>query len=162
VTGGQNKRVSLAALICMKPGQRPRLIYRVHPGRPRRKDKRKGFTETDYALLLDAAHHQLGGPIVLVWDNLNAHVSAPMAELIAARDWLTVYQLPPYAHELNPVEPVWSHLKRSLANLAKRNLTELTALVKTRLKRMQYRPASSEGSSAAPDCTSHPFCNPHH
>jgi hypothetical protein len=27
-----------------------------------------------------------------------------MAELIAARDWLTVYQLPPYAHELNPVE----------------------------------------------------------
>jgi len=57
---------------------------------------------------------------------------------------------------------VWSHLKRSLANLAKRNLTELTALVKTRLKRMQYRPASSEGSSAAPAWTSHPFCNPHH
>jgi putative transposase len=129
----------------MKPGQRPRLIYRVHPGRPRRKDKRKGFTETDYARLLDAAHQQLGGPIVLVWDNLNAHVSAPMAELIAARDWLTVYQLPPYAHELNPVEPVWSHLKRSLASLAKRNLTELTALVKTRLKRMQYRPGLLRG-----------------
>ncbi len=27
-----------------------------------------------------------------------------MAELIAARDWLTVCQLPPYAPELNPVE----------------------------------------------------------
>ena len=27
-----------------------------------------------------------------------------MTELIAARDWLTVYRLPPYAHELNPVE----------------------------------------------------------
>lgn len=26
-----------------------------------------------------------------------------MADLIAARDWLTVCQLPPYAHELNPV-----------------------------------------------------------
>jgi hypothetical protein len=45
-----------------------------------------------------------------------------------------------YAHELNPVEPVWAHLKRSLANLTKHNLAELTALVKTRLKRMQYRP----------------------
>jgi hypothetical protein len=88
VTGGQNKRVSLAALICMKPGQRPRLIYRVHRARPRRKDKRKGFTEADYAALLDAAHQQLGGPIVVVWDNLNAHVSAAMTELIAARDWL--------------------------------------------------------------------------
>ena len=41
-----------------------------------------------------------------------------MAGLIVARDWLTVYRLPPYAHELNPVEPVWSRLKRSLANLA--------------------------------------------
>ncbi len=27
-------------------------------------------------------------------DNLNAHVSAPMTELIAARQWLNVYQLP--------------------------------------------------------------------
>ena len=71
---------------------------------------------------------------------LNTHTSAAMAELIAARPWLTVFRLPPYAHELNPVEPVWSHLKRSLANLTKHTLAELTALVKTRLKRMQYRP----------------------
>jgi hypothetical protein len=28
-------------------------------------------------------------------------------------------------------EPAWLHLKRSLANLAKRNITELTALVTT-------------------------------
>ena len=40
------------------------------------------------------------GPIVLVWDNLNTHVSAAMAELVAARPWLTVYRLPPYAHDL--------------------------------------------------------------
>ena len=145
VTGGSNKRVSLAALIAIKPGQRPRLIYRVHHSRGSRNDQRKGFTEPDYARLLDAAHQQLGGPLVVVWDNLNTHVSAAMAELIAARDWLTVCQLPPYAHELNPVEPVWSHLKRSLANLAKRNISQLTTLVKTRLKRMQYRPGLLDG-----------------
>jgi DDE superfamily endonuclease len=102
VTGGSNKRVSLAALIAVKPGCRPRLIYRVHARR--RGEKRKGFTEKEYARLLDAAHQQLAGPVVLVWDNLNAHVSGAMAELVAARDWLTVYRLPPYAHELNPVE----------------------------------------------------------
>ena len=94
VTGGSNKRVSLAALIAVRPGQRPRLIYRVHHGR--RGEKRKGFTETGYARLLDAAHARLAGPVVLVWDNLNAHVSGVMAELVAARDWLTVYRLPPY------------------------------------------------------------------
>jgi DDE superfamily endonuclease len=130
VTGAHNTRVSLAALIAVKPGCRPRLIYRVHRRRPRGNDQRKGFTETGYAQLLDAAHQQLGGPIVLVWDNLNTHVSAAMQELIAARLWLTVYQLPAYAPELNPVEGVWSHLKRSLANLAKRNIAQLTALIK--------------------------------
>jgi putative transposase len=71
----------------------------------------KGFTEKEYARLLDTAHTQLARPVVLVWDNLNAHVSGVIAELVAARDWLTVYRLPPYAHELNPVEPVWSVLK---------------------------------------------------
>jgi transposase len=135
VTGGSNKRVSLAALIAIKPGQHPRLIYRVHKSRRRGKDQRKGFTEADYARLLDAAHQQLGGPLVVIWDNLNSHVSQAMTELITARDWLTVYQLPPYAHELNPVEPVWSHLKRSLANLAKHNLAELTLEIFSRANR---------------------------
>jgi hypothetical protein len=143
VTGGHDTRVSLAALIATRPGQRPRLIYRTH--RARRADKRKGFTETDYARLLDAAHQQLGGPVVLVWDNLNTHTSGAMAELITSRDWLTVFRLPSYASELNPVEPVWSNLKRSLANLTKHNIDQLTALVKTRLRRMQYRPGLLEG-----------------
>ena len=38
---------------------------------------------------------------MVIWDNLNTHVSGAMTELIAARDWLTVCRLPPYAHELN-------------------------------------------------------------
>jgi transposase len=162
VTGGSNRRVSLAALIAVKPGHRPRLIYRVHHARRARTDRRKGFTETDYARLLDAAHQQLGGPLVVVWDNLNTHVSAAMKELIEARDWLTIIQLPPYAHELNPVELVWSHLKRSLANLAKRNLPQLTALARTRLKRMQYRPTLLEGFLASTGLDLTPFSNPHH
>jgi hypothetical protein len=159
VTGGSNKRVSLAALIAVRPGCRPRLIYRVHRSRAGRKDRRKGFTETDYAALLDAAHQQLGGALVVVWDNLNTHVSAAMSELVSARDWLTVFQLPPYAHELNPVELVWSHLKRSLASLAKRSLTELTSLVKTRLRRMQYRPGLLDGFLASTHLDLTP-CNP--
>jgi putative transposase len=66
-------------------------------------------------------------------------------DLIDARLWLTVYQLPLYAPEFSPVEGAWSHLKRSLANLTKHSLDELTALVKTRLKRMQYRPGLIDG-----------------
>ena len=159
MTGGHDTRVSLAALIAVRPGCRPRLIYRTH--RARRGDKRKGFTETDYARFLDAAHQQLNGPVVLVWDNLNTHVSRAMRELIAARSWLRVYQLPPYASELNPVEPVWSNLKRSLANLTKHNINQLTALVKTRLRQMQYRAGLLEGFLAKPGLDLTPFGNPH-
>jgi transposase len=82
-----------------------------------------------------------------------------MHRLIAARPWLTVYQLPAYAHELNPVEPVWSHLKRSLANLANRNLGQLAALVKNRLKQMQYRPGLLGGFLASTGLDLTPFCS---
>jgi transposase len=68
---------------------------------------------------------------------------------VAGREWLTVYRLPSYARELDSVEPVWSQLKRSLANLTKHNLAQLTALVKTRLTRMQYWPGLLDGFLAS-------------
>jgi hypothetical protein len=62
-----------------------------------RKGARRSFAETDYIGLRDAAHQQLGAPIVLIWDNLNTHASAAMRELIACRDWLHVIRMPAYA-----------------------------------------------------------------
>nr|WP_245766967.1 transposase [Streptomyces colonosanans] len=41
-----------------------------------------------------------------------------MRELIAEREWLTVFLLPAHSPDLNPVEWVWVHVRRSLANLA--------------------------------------------
>jgi putative transposase len=139
VSGKGSGRISIAGLVCVKPGQRSRLIYRtlIHRGR---KGERRSFAETDYAALLDAAHQQLGAPIVLIWDNLNTHISAAMRALIAARDWLHVIRLPAYAPDLNPVEHVWSHLKRSLGNLATHGIDHLATIIKNRLKRIQYRP----------------------
>ncbi|MEV7096296.1 IS630 family transposase [Amycolatopsis sp. NPDC051045] len=139
VSGKGSGRVSVAGLVCVRPGDRSRLIYRTltHRGR---KGERRSFAETDYAALLDAAHQQLGGPIVVVWDNLNTHISTAMRKLIAARDWLHVIRLPAYAPDLNPVEHVWSHVKRGLGNLIVRGIDQLVAVVENRLKRIQYRP----------------------
>jgi hypothetical protein len=69
------------------------MIYRTitHRGR---KNERRSFSERDYISLLDAAHQQLRGPIVLVGDNLNTHISAAMRQMIAARDWLHLIRLP--------------------------------------------------------------------
>jgi putative transposase len=106
--------------------------------------------------LLDAAHQQLGGPIVLCWDNLNTHVSAAMRHLIANRDWLHVIRLPAYAPDLNPTEGVWSHLKRSIGNLAVRGVGQLQAIIKHRLKRIQYRPDLIDGFLAHTGLTLEP------
>ena len=112
VSGKGSGRISVAGLVCVKPGHRPRLLYRIKVHRPR-KGQRRSFAETDYAALLDAAHQYLKAPIVLIWDNLNVHISAAMRELITTRDWLHVIRLPAYAPDLNPTEGVWSHVKRS-------------------------------------------------
>jgi putative transposase len=145
-TASGGKRVSVAGLIAFRL-QRPdqvRYIYRTLVYH-RRKDEPKGFDEERYARLLDDAHQQLGGHIVLVWDNINTHTSVRMAELIESRKWLTVFRLPTYAPELNPVEGVWSAMKSGLVNLAKRDIDQLLKIVKRRLRRLQYRPATLAG-----------------
>jgi transposase len=47
--------------------------------------------------------------------------------------------------DLNPVEGVWAHVKHSLANLAVLALDRLEALLRNRLKRLQYRPDTLDG-----------------
>jgi hypothetical protein len=66
--------VSLTVVIAVRGGQQPRLIYRVHDKNRRPGDKRKGFTETDYARLLAAAYQQFGGPPVLVWNYVRRNI----------------------------------------------------------------------------------------
>jgi len=139
VSGKGSGRISVAGLVCVKPGHRPRLLYRIKVHRPR-KGQRRSFAETDYAALLDAAHQYLKASTVLIWDNLNVHISAAMREPITTRDWLHVIRLPAYAPDLNPTEGVWSHVKRSLGNLAVTGVDHLAAIVRNRLKRIQYRP----------------------
>ena len=60
-----------------------------------------------------------------------------------------------------PTEGIWSNLKRSLANLVKQDINQLTTLVKTRLRRMQYRPGLLEGFLAKPGLDLTPFRNLH-
>ena len=138
----------MAGIAAYRSGQRSRLLYRliVHRGR---KGEPKGFGEDHFAALLDAAHQQLGGPIVLVWDGLPAHRSAKMRRLIATRPWLRVYQLPSYAPQLNPTENIWSNLKRGMANLTAGTTDDLIRITKNRLKRMQYQPTLADGFLAA-------------
>jgi len=138
VRGRGSGRVSMAGMTCYKPGERSRLIYAVREYRGR-KDEHKGFGWRDFRNLTVRARIQLGGPIVLVWDNVRLHLTKPLREFIDANaDWLTVFQLPTYAPDLNPQEGVWSLVKRDIGNLAAADLSQITRSVKRRLKQIQY------------------------
>jgi transposase len=158
VSGARSSRVSIAGLLCYRPGHRPRLIYRMlrHRGRA---GEPKGFAAQHLCALLAAAHAQLGAPIVLVWDNLPAHHARLTQKFITAHaDWLTVYPLPSYAPELNPAEGVWAHLKTGvLVNLAAHGLDHLVAVIKTALKRIQYRARLIEGFLAGAELSLEPL-----
>jgi hypothetical protein len=145
VSGRGSGRVSVAGLVCIRPGSRGRLFYRMRVHRGRR-GERRSMSEADYAGLITAAHHQLHAPVILIWDNLNTHVSAVMRAFTEShRDWLTVVQLPAYAPDLNPAEGAWANMKNGLGNLAARNVDQLAAIVRNRLKRIQYRPGLING-----------------
>jgi len=66
----------------------------------RRADKRKGFTEQEHARLLDAAHQKFGGPLELLWAT-------------------------GYPRQPDDARGIWSLLKRSIAHLTKRGITQL-------------------------------------
>ena len=158
--GGQlaqgSGRVWVAGLVCLKPGARGHLYYRVRVHRGR-KGERRSMSEAGYAGLITAAHQELKAPVILIWDRLNTHVSAVMRAFTGAHPgWLTEVRRPAYAPELNAAEGAWAAMKASLGNLAVRDVDQLAAVMKNRLKRIQYRPVLIEAFLAQTGLTFEP------
>ncbi|MET8638446.1 DDE endonuclease [Streptomyces sp. NPDC004680] len=98
--------------------------------------------------MLVRARIQLGGPIVLVWDNVRLHLTARMREWAAAN---VAHHLPTArirAPDLNPREGIRSLVKREIGNLAAADLAQITKAIKRRLRRIQYRPHRVDGCLA--------------
>ncbi|MFD5434767.1 transposase [Kitasatospora sp. NPDC127067] len=134
VSGRRSERLSVAGLIAIRPNSRTILSYRLL-AHPAGRSERRSMGENDFIALLDGVRQLARAPLVLVWDLLNTHVSRKMLQIIDDRDWLTVFLLPAYLSGLNPVEGVWAHVMRSLANLAVVALDRLETLVRNRNKR---------------------------
>ena len=75
-----------------------------------------------------------GVPVDVVWDNLAAHKSPIVKEVLAAHPRLTLYYLPPYAPDLNAAEWVWCLAKHHrMANHTVGDLDTLHAEAKRNL-----------------------------
>ena len=65
---------------------------------------------------------------IVVLDNLKAHKSPRVAEILARRN-CTVKYLPPYSPDFNPIEMAISKLKSALRKLAERTVAGLLAIL---------------------------------
>ncbi|UXY17382.1 transposase [Streptomyces cynarae] len=126
------KRASMAAALgyhASDPDRGPRLCFHLKPG------------SYDTAALIEVLQQlkafYRGERVVLVWDGLSAHWSRTMRAWAAEQDWLTPERLPAYAPELNPVELLWSSLKkRELANLAGDHLADVADATEQGIRRI--------------------------
>lgn len=148
--------MNIAGACCYRPGDRPRFVFKLLVWHGR-KGEPKSLSWTDYRDLIIATHQLLDAPLVWVWDNLNIHLQAQLKEFADAHDdWLKVFYLPAYAPELNPVEGMWSHLKRSIAGFLAPTLAHLVRIIKRKLKKLQYRPDVIRGCLTTTGLTINP------
>jgi hypothetical protein len=89
---------------------------------------------------------------VLVWDNLDVHKAAGLREFPEVRDWLTIHYPPPYAPDLNPVEGIWSLLRRGwLSDIAFTNPEHLIQHIRRGLRHIRYRSDLMDGRLSSTD-----------
>lgn len=129
---GSREKVSAVATLCIPPSRNDvRLYFRLHPN--------TNICAHHLITFLRDLLRQLDAPIVLVWDRLLTHRSVLMGKFVHKQDNLTVFLLPPYAPELNPVEQVWCYLKTNpLANLPLTTAEELATTSRKYSRSIQH------------------------
>jgi DDE superfamily endonuclease len=88
--------------------------------------------------LIELHDHLDGAKATVIWDGLMSHRSKKMVAFVKSqRRWLVVERLPPYGHDLNPIEQVWGNLKgNELANLCPDTIGEAAVHANAGLSRI--------------------------
>lgn len=127
-----SRRREISSIVVVTP--RGRLYARHQPG---------AVNTRAVLAALPYFRRQLGTPLLIIWDRLNAHRSREVMQFIAAhaKDYALAY-LPAYAPELNPEEQANAWVKRRMANALPPSITALATLARKSFRQLQARPAA--------------------
>lgn len=76
------------------------------------------FTSATYTAFLSLVLDQTSGPIIVLQDGASYHTALTTKEFFAAHaKRLTVYQLPSYSPDYNPIEHLWKNMKKRTTHL---------------------------------------------
>lgn len=105
-SGRSHAKVSVIAALCWAPVPDTVFLgFQLFPDDNVNAEKTRTF--------LEQLEIELCAPLIVVWDNLSVHRSRSVQEFVRSSERLSSTFLPPYAPELNPVEYVWSWLKKN-------------------------------------------------
>lgn len=115
----RSRRVSAIGAISISPVRRRLRSYvALHPDISIRQSQIVTY-------LRDLLRH-LRDHVIVIWDRLNAHRGREVKQFVACHPRLHLEELPPYAPDLNPVEPMWGHSKcHRLGNYCPDSTTDL-------------------------------------
>jgi transposase len=94
----------------------------------------------DMVVLLEHLPRRVGGPMILIWDRLQAHRSAVVKEFLAQHPELDVEWLPQYAPDLNPEEGCHGNVKGRLSNATPETDEEIRQQADRGFARLRRRP----------------------
>ena len=125
----RTRKISTIGAISISPGRRRlSFVYEIHSDR--------SIKGTEAVQFLRDLRRQFGGPLIVVWDRLQAHRSKLVKAYLARHPEITTEFLPTYAPDLNPVELVWRHAKGTdLANYCPDDVEDLAATAETTFER---------------------------
>jgi len=125
-----SKRREVSSIVAVTPDGR---LYARHV--------RGSVSSPTVILALRYFRRQIGTPLLVAWDRLNAHRARRTAAFLAAhpRDFAVAY-LPAYAPELNPEEPCNACVKRAMENASPNSVADLHRLARREFRRLQQRP----------------------
>jgi len=106
-------------IVCTPKGRGSQLLLRIFKGSMKAKDM--------VTCLKELKKQIKGRKLLLIWDGLPAHRAKVVTEYLnTQKNWLRVERFPGYAPELNPIEYLWSAMKRKdLANHPAEGLKKL-------------------------------------
>jgi transposase len=131
-TSGQRRAYKVFGLIDYLSGA---FFYQGHSGK---------FNADSYQAFLLAVLQQTSQHLVLIQDGARYHTSKAMQAFFAAHaDRLTVFQLPAYSPDFNPIEFLWRNLKKQATHLRYfPTFADLVAKVEQKLSQAANLPAT--------------------
>ncbi len=100
------------------------------------------YRSPDIVRFLRLLLRKIRGKLLVIWDGAPIHRGQPVKDFLmhGAAKRLHLEQLPGYAPDLNPVEGLWSYLKRvELGNVCCSDLIELDGALRRGKERLRHK-----------------------